>query len=84
MKRKEMKDQSDFWLFSHQVCLEAKQLEGKRQIILRVNNERISHQKEETKKQRMKNKLFPHPPSLSHIQNHLSLPPLEVPATTKS
>jgi hypothetical protein len=42
-----VRDQSDFGLLSHQVCLETKQLGGKRQIILSINNEEISHIKRE-------------------------------------
>jgi len=46
-ERKTVRDQSDFGLLSHQVCLETKQLGGKRQIILSINNEGISHIKRE-------------------------------------
>jgi hypothetical protein len=42
-----VRDQSDFGLLSHKVCLETKQLGGKRQIILSINNEGISHIKRE-------------------------------------
>jgi hypothetical protein len=38
-----MKNQSDFMLFGHKVCLWTKQLGRKRQIILPINSERISH-----------------------------------------
>jgi hypothetical protein len=40
-----MRDQSDFEFLGHQVCLGTIQLEGKRQIILPISNEGISHTK---------------------------------------
>jgi hypothetical protein len=43
-RKRKMRDQSDFGLLSHQVCLGAKQLEKKKQqIILPINIEEISY-----------------------------------------
>jgi len=43
--KKKMRDQSEFGFLGHQVCLGTIQLEGKRQIILPISNEGISHTK---------------------------------------
>jgi hypothetical protein len=43
--KKKMRDQSDFEFLGHQVCLGTMQLERKRQIILPISNEGISHTK---------------------------------------
>ena len=44
-KKKKLRDQNAFELLGHQVCLETKQLGGKKQIILPINSEGISHTK---------------------------------------
>ena len=45
--QKTNRDQADFGLLGHQVYLRTKKLEGKKQIILPINSEGISHTKEE-------------------------------------
>jgi hypothetical protein len=63
-RKRKMRDQSDFELLSHQVCLGAKQLEKKKQIILPINIEEISYTGGElvgalAKKEKLKN-ILPH------------------------
>jgi len=43
--KKKKDGQNDFGLFGHQICLGTMQLGGKRQIILPINSEGISHTK---------------------------------------
>jgi hypothetical protein len=43
--QKKKDGQNDFGLFGHQICLGTMQLGGKRQIILPINSEGISHTK---------------------------------------
>jgi hypothetical protein len=66
--KKKMRDQSEFGFLGHQVCLGTIQLEGKRQIILPISNEGISHTKggdfgesiEQKKKNKKSQKHDPH------------------------
>jgi len=66
-----VRDQSEFGFLGHQVCLGTIQLEGKRQIILPISNEGISHTKggdfgesiEQKKKKQKKPKTWPSQPS---------------------
>jgi hypothetical protein len=44
-KSPKKKSQNDFGLLGHQICLGINQLGGKRQIILPINSEGISHTK---------------------------------------
>jgi hypothetical protein len=63
-----MRYQSDFWLLGHKVWLEAKQLEGKRQIILPIIVMSLIHKGGEhcPKRRRTKAKKTIIPHILSH------------------